>query len=226
MDKVEQSILQPAIIESKVIPNGIDLSIFHPADKSAVRSKLNIPIDAKVILFTANTIRNNPWKDYQTMQAAIKIVAEKLKQERILFIALGETAPETQIGSAKIRFVPYQKQPETVASYYQAADVYIHAAKVDTFPNTVLEALACGTPVIATAVGGISEQIEDGSTGYLVAPGDINSLAIYIEKLLLNDVLRNQMSDRAATIAKQKYGLQRMVDEYLNWYRDILENQL
>ncbi|AFZ34648.1 glycosyl transferase group 1 [Stanieria cyanosphaera PCC 7437] len=224
MDKVEQSILQPAIIENKVIPNGIDLSIFHPGNKFAVRSKLSIPVNAKVILFTANTIRNNPWKDYQTMQTAINIVAECLNQEQILFIALGEDAPETQIGSAKIRFVPYQKHPETVASYYQAADVYIHAAKVDTFPNTILEALACGTPVVATAVAGIPEQIEDGGTGFLVAPGDINSLAIYIEKLLLDDVLRNQMSDRAAIVAKQKYGLERMVDEYVNWYQHILEN--
>lgn len=224
MDKVEQSILQPAIIDNKVIPNGIDLAIFHPNDKSAVRSKLNIPIDAKVILFTANTIFNNPWKDYQTMQAAIKIVAERLKQEQILFIALGETAPKTEIGSAKIRFVPYQKQPETVASYYQAADVYIHAAKVDTFPNTVLEALACGTPVVATAVAGIPEQIEEGVTGFLVPSGDVKSLANYIEEILIDRTLQQQMSDRAATVAKQKYGLERMVEEYLSWYRAILEN--
>jgi glycosyltransferase involved in cell wall biosynthesis len=53
-----------------------------------------------------------------------------------------------------------QANQESVARYYQAADLYVHAAPADTFPNTVLEALACGTPVVATAIAGIPEQVE------------------------------------------------------------------
>ena len=62
-------------------------------------------------------------------------------------------------------------------AYYQAADIYIHAAKADTFPNVVLEALACGLPVVATAVGGIPEQIDHERTGFLVPPGDAAGMA-------------------------------------------------
>jgi len=70
-------------------------------------------------------------------------------------------SPATErIGQAEVKFVPYQSSPEDVAKYYQIADVYVHAARADTFPNTVLEALACGAPVVATAVGGIPEQIK------------------------------------------------------------------
>jgi glycosyltransferase involved in cell wall biosynthesis len=81
-------------------------------------------------------------------------------QRPLVFVALGEDAPAERIGAAEIRFVPYQKDPAVVARYYQAADIYIHSARADTFPNTVLEALACGTPVVATAVGGIPEQVK------------------------------------------------------------------
>lgn len=160
MQKVRQSMLLSSMVEERVIPNGVDLFVFHPDDRSAVRAALGIRQDAKVLLFAANGIRLNVWKDYQTMRTTVALVAESFKQEDVLFIALGENAPAERIGQAEIQFVPYQKDPNVVAHYYQAADVYVHAARADTFPNTVLEALACGTPVVASAVGGILEQVK------------------------------------------------------------------
>ena len=100
----------------------------------------------------------------------------KSKSAFMLCIALGETAPSEQIGDIEIRFVPYQKDPEQVARYHQAADIYIHPARADTFPTTIIEALACGTPVVATAVGGIPEQIVEGKTGFLVPVGDAGAM--------------------------------------------------
>jgi glycosyltransferase involved in cell wall biosynthesis len=223
MHKVEQSILKNAMIEGRIIPNGVDLSVFHPADKQAVRKELGIAGDARVLFFTANTIRQNLWKDYQTMQAAVAFIAERFNDQRTIFVALGEVGPKDQIGRAHIRFVPYQNDPSAVARYYQVADVYIHATRADTFPNTVLEALACGTPVVATAVGGIPEQMEDGHTGFLVPPGDAVKMATSIQKLLENDTLRHNMSIQAATVARQRFDLERMVYEYLEWYQKILQ---
>jgi len=215
MDRVQQSILGPAILEARVIPNGVDRSVFRPAPKQDVRRSLGIPADAKVLLFAANGIRTNRFKDYQAMRTAIAQVGARLPGDQVLWVALGEDAPAEQIGRLHIRFVKYQENPEAVARYYQAADIYVHAALVDTFPNTVLEALASGLPVVATDVGGIPEQIRplrgagcsersatsylpDQATGVLVPPRDSHSLAAAVELLLRDDVLRHQMGLNAA----------------------------
>jgi glycosyltransferase involved in cell wall biosynthesis len=212
-------------VEARVIPNGVDLAIFHPADKATARSVLGIPQEAKVLLFAANAVRQNVWKDYQAMHAAIALVAEQLHKQDVLFIALGEDAPAERIGRAEARFVAYQQDPQIVACYYQAADVYVHAARADTFPNTVLEALACGTPVVATAVGGIPEQIDDTRTGFLVAPGDAKALAARLAHLLSDDAYRRSMSAEAAQDASRRFDVRQQADLYLGWYRELLHQR-
>lgn len=223
MDKVKQSILAEGIMESRVIPNGVDLEDFQPGDKDFLRQELGLPQEVKIILFTANGIRQNPWKDYQTMRSAVEIVAQKMPGQDIIFLALGDDGPPETIGKATIQFVPYQKDPKTIAKYYGAADLYIHAAKADTFPNTVLESLACGTPVVGTIVGGIPEQIEEGKTGFLVPVGQAEAMAEAMLKVLENSQLGREMGDLAAQAARRKYSLQRMIEDYLQWYRHILQ---
>ena len=225
MQKVEQSMLMPAVMGARVIPNGVDLSIFHPADKEAARSALGIPRDTLVILFTANAVRRNIWKDYKTVRDAVALTAGRMTGDHVLFIGLGDDAPPERIGSAELRFVPYQTDPRAVACNYQAADVYVHAARADTFPNTVLEALACGTPVVATAVGGIPEQIEDGRTGFLVPAGSPQSLSDRLTQLLSDTNLRQRMEIFAAEAGRHQFDLQRQADAYLDWYKELVEQE-
>ncbi|HLA82594.1 MAG TPA: glycosyltransferase, partial [Thermoleophilia bacterium] len=125
-------------------------------------------------------------------------------------------------GQAEVCFVPYQKDPESVASYYQAADVYVHAARADTFPNTVLEALACGTPVVATSVGGIPEQVEEGVTGFLTPPGDARAMATRTEQLLSDNPLRQRFAAAAVQSARRRFNLDRQVNDYLAWYQELI----
>lgn len=243
MQKVQQSILAPAIVKARVIPNGGDLSIFHPADRLRTRVDLGIARDAKVLLFTANGIRKNIWKDYATMKAAVAMVAERIQGQELLFIALGEGGPPEKIGPAEIRFVPYQKDRKAVARYYQAADLYVHAARAEVSPLTIIEALACGTPVVATGVGGIPEQVKglelpqfslwnaglnrygmDEATGVLVPRGDGPAMAASIERLLCDDSLRRRLGQNAALDAAKRYDVQGQVDEFLNWYREIVQD--
>jgi len=231
-------------VECRVIPNGVDLSTFYSGDRQALRSLLGIPQDARVLLSTAHTIRQNIWKDYRTLRAAIGRVTERLNADSILFIALGEDAPIERIAKAEVRFIPYQKTPAVVARYYQVADIYIHAARADTFPTTVLEALACGTPVVATAVGGIPEQVKGltpsnrgllvadlnkydiaEATGTLVPPGDAEAMAESIMAILSNEELRMRLSENAAQDARERFDLQRQVGAYLEWYKTILESR-
>ena len=116
-----------------------------------------------------------------------------------------------------------QRDPETVARFYQSADIYIHTARVDTFPTTVLEALACGTAVVASEVGGIPEQVVEGKTGFLVPVGDSHAMAERIICLLMDKDLRIKMGNAAAEDAADRFGLERMVRDYLAFYREILK---
>jgi glycosyltransferase involved in cell wall biosynthesis len=225
MQKVEQSMLAPAVVEAQVIPNGVDLSTFHPADKRVTRAALGIPQASKVLLFTANAVRQNVWKDYQTVRDAVALTAERMSGQAVLFLALGEDALAERIGPAEVRFVPYQTDPEVVARYYQAADVYVHATRADTFPNTVLEALACGTPVVATAVGGIPEQVEDARTGFLVPAGDAKALAARLVQMLSDDALRQNMGVQAAEAARCRFDLCHQADIYLDWYHELAKQR-
>jgi glycosyltransferase involved in cell wall biosynthesis len=219
MDKVDQSMLKPGIVTSKVIPNGVDLKVFHPADRIEAREKLHLPPNAKILLFAANGIRKNIWKDYKTLQSALAEIAKT--GAKVLCIALGEEAPPEHISDVEIMFIPYQKDPEMVARYYQAADLYVHPARADTFPTTILEALACGTPVVASAVGGIPEQVVEGKTGFLVPVGDARAMAVRILELLENEGLRHEMGKRAVEDATQRFGMERMIGRYLTFYESI-----
>jgi glycosyltransferase involved in cell wall biosynthesis len=229
MRKVRESILAPAVVESRVIPTGVDLSVFRPGERARARTKLQIPHEAKVLLFAANGIRRNMWKDYRTLSAAVRYVSERWRGQPLLFIALGETAPDELIGEARIRFIPHLKNQADVAMYQQAADVYMHAASADTFPRAVLEALACGVPVVATAVGGIPEQIVSldvspltEATGIIVPPKDPIAMGNAIVTILSNDELCRRLSENAANSARNRFDVRRQAEAYIAWYRELL----
>ncbi len=222
MNEVEQSILAQSIAEARVINNGVDLSVFQPGDKAAARAALGLPNDLPILLFVGQGTKKNQFKDYATMESALSKIAMKNSEQEMLFLCLGGANKDESIGRARVRFIDYQQDLGKVVMFYRAADLYLHAARADTFPNVVLEALACGTPVVATAVGGIPEQIEDGVTGFLTPPGDAEAMAARIEQLLNSSELRQRMGLQAAEVARRRFSLDRQVDEYLEWFGDIV----
>lgn len=244
MNKVQESILAPAIRESKVIPYGVDLDVFQPGKKTRIRRELGFPEETRMLLFAANGIRTNPWKDFATLKNALHRLGECFFESPLVLIALGEEAPSEDWNGITIHSVPHQTAPADVARYYQAADLYVHAAKADTFPNTVLEALACGTPVVATAIGGIVEQVKSlrgivsfdtdwkthspaEATGVLVPPGDAKCLADVLHRLLgakCSGTLA-ALSQNASADARRRFDLQRQAADYLSWYREILNRR-
>lgn len=156
------------------------------------------------------------------LRTAIAGVSELKPGLPLHFMALGETAPPEKIGAATIQFVPFELDSRKVVRYYQAADVYLHAARADTFPTVVLEAMACGCPVVATAVGGIPEQVVHESTGFQVPAGQASAMAERIVELLGNDSLRARMGAASVEHARKNFDLDRQVDRYLSWYEKIL----
>jgi len=222
MERAQRSILEP--LEGRVINNGVDLNIYHPEGRSKVRYLLHLPKDGFILLFAASNVKNNPFKDYKTILNTMAHLANAdTKGMPITFVALGgEEEKEDSLGPIKIKHIPFRSDPAVVAQYFQAADLYLHATKSDNYPNVILEALACGTPVIATAVGGIPEQIDIGETGFLVPPGDSKAMARQIINLMQNVHLRRQMEINAAETARKRFDLNQQVNAYLAWYEEII----
>ena len=157
------------------------------------------------------------------MQAAAAQVANRRDRSRLLFLTVGEHAPGGSAGGAELGFVGPQADPRVLALYYQAADVSVHAATAETFGLAIAEALACGTPVVASDVGGIPEVIDDGDTGFLVPPGDSTTMANRIAELLEDEGKRRRMGAKAVETARSRLGLDLQAKAYLEWYSDILE---
>ena len=106
-----------------------------------------------------------------------------------------------------------------VASYYQASDVYVHRQSRGHLPQHRPQAQACGIPTVATAVGGIPEQIEDGRNGFLASVGDAAALAERLIRLLSDQPLRHRMGAQGAEDARTRFDLDRQADAYLDWYQ-------
>jgi len=220
MDKVRGSMLQAE--EYRVISNGVDLSVFNPGDRGVARARLGLPSDAAVILLIHNRVKGNIWRDHSTMNAALEALAGRQDKCRMIFVCLGQNRKPERIGRAEFRFVAYQVDPIVVADFYRAADVYLHAARVETWGLAITEALACGTPVVATSVGGIPEQVEDGVTGFLTPPGDARAIVTQIESLLSDNALRLRLAAAAAETARRRFDLNCQVNDYLAWYQEII----
>ncbi len=216
MDMVERSILAPAAMRRQVIPNGVDLDVFGPGDRAAARRGLGVDDDAMLVVFAAQGGRANEFKDFPTLRTALARL-----QVSVVAAALGDPASgEEQAGRATIRSAG-EVPPAGVARWLQAADLYVHPSRADTFPSSVLEALACGTPVVASRVGGIPEQVRE-ETGVLVDPADPAGLASAIESLLADPSRRERMSAAAAEDARTRFSLDRQADAYLELYAEVL----
>ena len=158
------------------------------------------------------------------MEAALSKVSKLDKNDDILFICLGKNGTSHQLGEGSIIYGGIELDPSRMALYYQAADVYLHASHGEVFGKTIAEAMACGVPVIATAVGGIPELVLDGITGFLVPPHDTDTMAREISKLLSDRNLHDQMARAANDCSMQRFNLVQQTDSFLNWYTEIMDN--
>jgi len=221
MDMVECSGVAQRSLGTRVIPNGVDMSVFTPGDKAAARRELGLPAERAIALIAAQSLRKNPFKDFDTLNAALPLVAEHIGASLTL-IALGHEGDPIVAGTADIVDVPFVNDPARVALYYQAADVYIHASKAENLPLAIIEAMACGTPVVASRVGGVPEIIVDAETGALVEPGNATTLALAVSAILNDAQKQRAFSEAGVKRAREHFGLDREVDAYLNLYEELL----
>jgi glycosyltransferase involved in cell wall biosynthesis len=228
--RVRESMLGTATAELRVIPNGVDIAIFSPGDRADARRALGLPVTGPIVLAVGSAARENPFKDPATAEAAV-VEAGTVLDRDIVFVRVAGDAHTARMGRTLIMDHPYQQDAERLALYYRAADVYVHAARADTFPTAVLEAMACGTPVVATDVGGIAEQLRSGPSdeahdvhggaGILTGPAAATEMAQAIATLLSDDALRAHLGRNAACIARRDYDREAQCAAYLDWYRSL-----
>lgn len=216
--QVKESILRNHDV--RLIPYGIDTELFCPADKQGVRSKLGLPMEQKIVMFAAHGGLNDGRKGGKFLIEGLQQLHGYYPELVLLTIgasdsALGKNLPVKHIA------LPFINEKEKMADYYRAADIFVAPSLAENVGLTIIEASACGTPVVAFATGGIPEVLTHQETGYLAARRSSDELARGMRYFLDHEDLRQRVGKAARENVLAWYGEQRMVDEYTALYEEI-----
>lgn len=198
------------------IPYGLDTETFRPQDQGLARGHFGIPANAKVVLFVAQWV-NELRKGFFLLPRVLETLGDDPDLRAVSIGRGGESG-----GGAKRVVLEYTDDERTLSLLYSAADVFLLPTVEDNFPNTALEAVACGVPVVAFRVGGVPEIVRDGVTGLLVEAGDAGGLGKAIGELLRNPERRRAMSANCRRVAVTEYGLEIQASRYVELYREML----
>lgn len=201
----------------EVIPYGIDLEAFAPRDRAVSRDVLGIPQSAKVVLFLAEIVTNRR-KGFQVLSEALAGCTRDV--EELWLLSVGQQAPFRQ-DQVRGSHLPYIGEERFLSLAYSAADLFVIPSLQDNLPNTVLEAMACGVPVIGCDVGGIKDMVRPGATGVLVPAGDLAALRGAIVNLLHNHELRKAMARQSRKVAIEEYALELQARRYTELYKEL-----
>jgi glycosyltransferase involved in cell wall biosynthesis len=203
--------------QTEVIPNGIDLQTFRPLDRAALRRQYEIAPEDRVIFFIAESL-SDARKGALELQKAIAHLAH-LPNLRI--VTLGDGDKQNMQGPL-YRHLGKVNDPRKVCEAYNLADVSVIPTLQDNFPNTVLESMASGTPVVGFATGGVVDAVEHGVSGLLAPTGDTEGLAAHLMRALSDDELRVSMGHAARARAVEHYSLERQTTACASLYRRLL----
>lgn len=216
-----------------IIPPGVDLALFRPIPRAEAKAHLGLPADHRMVLFVG---RIEPLKGLDTLIRAMARIVERdpsLRGDFCVCIIGGEAEPERmddemrrldrlreELGiSDVVMFLGSRDQTE-LPYHYSAAEMMVVPSHYESFGMVALEAMACGTPVIASDVGGLSFIVHDGETGFLVPDKDVDAWADKMLLLLRRPELRGELGGRGVEIA-QDYAWSRIADQILALYRDV-----
>ena len=219
VDLAKQSMLHRFPIHH--VPNGIDTEIYRPHEQERCRSVLNIPKRKKVLMFMAANLSGR-LKGGDLFVKAVQSLPESLKAETVILL-LGRRG-EALASSLGIQTVHlgYVESDLLKVICYSAADCFVSPTRAESFPNVLLESIACGTPVVSLKVGGVPDIARHNVTGLVAAPEDAKGFRDYIIELLENDVLRDAMRQRCRKVALEEYSLSVQAKRYIDVYRQLL----
>ena len=223
-----------------VVPPGVDTSHFYPIPKDEAKEFVGIPDHGRLLLYVG---RIEPLKGIDTLIKSIALLRDSGVVDRNCCLRLaiigGDPFPEE--GSLSEEMARLQalcdefelfdlitflgkKSQEALPYYYSAAETLVMPSHYESFGMVALESMACGTPVIASAVGGLAFLVEDGVTGFHFPSEDSVALGEKLTHIIENQSLREQMSQNAASVAKE-YGWQIIAKKIVDLYREVLDKQ-
>jgi glycosyltransferase involved in cell wall biosynthesis len=196
---------------------GLDCEAFAPRNRAFSRSVLGIPADASVVLFAADWM-NTPRKGFSLLCEALAGL-ESRSNLLLLSIGRGESSLPVSIPHLHLGYIT---NDQFLSVIYSAADIFVIPSLQEAFGQTALESIACGTPVVGFATGGIVDIVQDGVNGRLVAASDVNGLRAAIVDLLQDPERRSEMSARCRRIATEEFGLEDQARRYVELYESML----
>lgn len=218
-----------------IIPPGVDTNMFHPIPNARAREWIG-SYDDKTVLFVG---RIDPVKGLDTWFRAMKLVVDRdpTLRHRMCVCLIGgdlddDLDPDSELARLQIlkeelgigdivTFLGGRAQA-SLPFYYSAADTVVMPSRYESFGLAALEAMACGTPVVASDVGGLSYLIRDGETGFLVPEGHAELFAEKISLLLHDPKLRNEMGERGIEEALE-YSWWNIGERMVELYSDVLQ---
>jgi sugar transferase (PEP-CTERM/EpsH1 system associated) len=214
-------------LKVKLIRNGVDIKCFkQKLDLTKVKNKLGLSRDDYII---ATVAKLRPVKDIPTLINSFKLIHDKNPRVRLLIIgSYGENTDTLQNEIRelieKLEVGPYVKflgEVENIPELLSVVDIYMNTSLSEGMSNTILEAMASGVPVVASRVGGNSELILDGQTGFLADMQNPVDFARKVLKILNAPQLKIKMSENSRSIIQKYYPLERAFQKYQNLYRTL-----
>ncbi len=207
--------------------NGVDTDRFTPvastSERDQIRATLGLPTDRRILLCLGNL---KPIKGQQVLLEAIGQLGASARGLCTVFVGEdghGGALPayaKAKLPGSDIRFIREQDDP---LPWYQAADLFVLPSLSEGMSNALLEAMACGLPVIATNVGGNRDVIEIGRSGRLVEPGDARALARSINELHSDESCRNQLAAAARKRVETAFNLRDSLGAFADRYVRLAE---
>jgi glycosyltransferase involved in cell wall biosynthesis len=198
------------------IPYGVDIETFAPIPLQEARSALGICIETKVLLFVSDSLGNHR----KGIDLLISSLSKIDSTQPLTLLAMGAMPSKDLRLPAHVKYHPlgFIGDEKVIAQAYSAADVFVITSRQDNLPNTILESLACGTPVVGFRIGGIPDLVLDGETGFCAEPEDIESLASAISSALQTG---RSLRSRCRELVAIEYSLQAQAINYLKLFRQL-----
>ena len=214
----------------EVIPNSVETDVFAPIPKAAACRSLGLSPNTLFMLF-ASEHGNEKRKGFKELIAAIKCCSENddfrslTKSNKVKLVSFGYFHDEMDSAGIPLEALGYLNSNEKIAMAYCASDFLVLPSLEDNLPNTMLEAMSCGRPVLAFNVGGIPDAIKGGITGELIPSGSVRKMADAILSLLFDDKARKKMQQNCRELVLEKFSLDIQARQYLALYNTLIEEQ-